>query len=188
MTFVLSNISSRSPEIAGGLITFDRSRVHSQSGSILINKGTRIYGSGSAFVTPRKQINFRDCHFEQAAGVFCNSALQVRKSQVILGLQGLSGSALVSGTIEVQSDSQIDVRNLIVTRSQGLSWPIIVTGQDVSIFYNDSQVPKANNISINNGFALNAAWSTMPFFDMMRNTKIVSGALQSVLGGGDGSY
>lgn len=188
ITLIQTSIRSNAPELAGGFITLDRSRIRSQSGSILVHNEVRVYGSGSGFVTPRQQINLRDCHFEQAAGVFANSAVQVRKSQVILGIAGLSGSALLSSTLEAQSDVQIDVRNLIASRTNGISWPILVTGQDATIFYNDGQLPKADNVAINNGFMINMAWSTMPYQDLMRNTKIVSGALQSVLGGGDGSY
>ena len=188
ITFILSSIESNAVDIAGGFITLDRSLVRSRSGSIVVHNETRLYGTGSGFVTPRQQINIRDAHVEQGSCVFWNSALQVRKSQLIMSVVGASGSALMSSTLEVQSDAQVDVRNLIASRTAGLSWPLIVTGQDVSVFYNDSQIPKADNIAINNGFALNTPWSTMPYFDMMRNTKIVSGALQSVLGGGDGSY
>lgn len=188
ITLIQASLTSNSPELAGGTITFDRSRIRSQSGSMLIHNLTRVYGSGSGFVTPNQQINIRDCHFEQGAGMFWNSAVQVRKSQVILSLQNVSGSALMSSTLEVQSDSQVDVRNLIASRTNGITWPVIVTGQDISIFYNDVSLPKANFIAVNNGFQQNFTWAAMPYFDMMRNTKIVSGALQSVLGGGDRSY
>ncbi len=188
ITFVLSSMESNSPEIAGGMVTFDRSRLRSDSGSILINGEARVYGTGSGIVTPRQQVNIRDAHFEQGSFAVWNSAVQVRKSQVILSVVGASGSALMSSTLEVQSDSSIDVRNLIASRTSGLSWPVLVTGQDVSVFFNDGQLPKADNIAVNNGFRQNYTWAQMPFFDMMRNTKIVSGALQSVLGGGNGSY
>jgi len=188
ITFMLSSMESNSPELAGGFVTFDRSRLRSTSGSILIHNETRVYGSGSGFVTPRQQINLRDCHFEQGASSFWNSAVQVRKSQVVLSIVGVSGSALMSSTLEVQSDSQIDVRNLIASKTNGLPWPLLVTGQDVSVFYDDVNTPKANSIAVNNGFAQNFTWAQMPYLDMMRNTKIVSGALQSILGGGDGSY
>lgn len=188
ITFVLSSMESNSPELAGGLITFDRSRLRSESGSILIHNETRVYGSGSGIVTPRQQVNIRDAHFEQGSFVFCNSAVQVRKAQVILAIVGSSGSLLLSSTLEAQSDSAIDVRSLIASQTNGLPWPVLVTGQDVSIFYNDSSLPKADSVAINNGFMQNMTWAQMPYFDMMRNTKIVSGALQSVLGGGDGSY
>ena len=188
ITFVLSSMESNSPEIAGGMVTFDRSRLRSESGSILIHGEARVYGTGSGIVTPRQQVNIRDAHFEQGSFVVWNSAVQVRKSQVILSIVGASGSALMSSTLEAQSDSSIDVRNLIASRTSGLPWPILVTGQDISVFFNDAQLPKADSIAVNNGFQQNYTWTQMPFFDMMRNTKIVSGALQSVLGGGDGSY
>lgn len=188
ISLIQASVRSNSPELAGGMITLDRSRVRSQSGSILIHNETRVYGSGSGLVTPRQQINLRDCHFEQGAGIFANSAVQVRKSQVVLSITGASGSMLLSSTLEAQSDSQIDVRNLVASRTNGISWPVLVTGQDISIFFNDSSPPKANNVAINNGFMQNMTWAQMPYFDMLRNTKIVSGALQSVLGGGDGSY
>lgn len=187
ITLVQASIRSNSPELAGGMITFDRSRVRSQSGSILIHNETRVYGSGSGFITPRQQINLRDCHFEQGATVFVDSSLQVRKSQIILSTPGASGSALFSSSIEIQSDSQVDVRNLIASRTVGLT-PILVTGQNISMFYNDVTLPKADNIAINNGTSQNYTWAQMPFFDMMRDTKIMSGALQSVLDNTDGSY
>jgi hypothetical protein len=188
ITFINSTIGSNSPDFVGGLITFDKSRVRSQLGSISVRGDAQIYGSGSGWVTPRQQINLRDCHLELASTVFCNSALQVRKSQIILGIAGASGSALMSSTLEVQSDSQVDVRNMIATRSLDLTGSVLVTGQDISIFYNEASLPKADNIIINNGVTANTTWATMPYQDLMRNTKIVSGALQSVLGGGDGSY
>lgn len=191
VTFILSSIESNAIDLAGGTLIFDRSRVRSESGSIAIHNEVRVYGSGSGFTAPvsrPQQINIRDCHFEQGSCVFWNSRVQARKSQVVLAIPGASGSALMSSTLEVQSDCQVDVRNMIASRTQGLPWPLLVTGQDISIFYNDNTLPKANFIAVNNGFSQNYAWSQMPYFDMLRNTKIVSGALQSVLGGEDGSY
>lgn len=188
MTFILSSLESNSPEIAGGFITFDRSRIRSTSGSILIGNGARVYGTGSAIITPAQQVNIRDSHVEMGAWSLWNSRAVARKSQLIMSIPLASGCALVSSSLEVQSDSTVDVRNLIASRSTGISWPVLVTGQDISVFFNDGQAPKADNIAVNNGWMQNYTWAQMPYFDMMRNTKIVSGALQSVLGGGDGSY
>lgn len=188
ITLIYSSLESNAPEIAGGLVIFDRSRCWSRSGSILVHNEARVYGSGSGFVTPRQQINLRDSHFEQGSFSFWNSSVQVRKSQVILSIPGASGSALMSSSLELQSDTQVDVRNLIASRTNGLPWPVLVTGQDVSLFFNDNLVPVTPSVAVNNGYMLNIAWSAMPYQDLLRNTKIVSGSLQSVLGGGDASY
>lgn len=188
VTFILSSLESNSPELAGGLITFDRSRIRSTSGSILIGNGARVYGTGSAIVTPFQQINVRDSHVEMGAWSLWNSRAVTRKSQLIMSIPLMSGCALMSSTLEVQSDSSVDVRNLIASRTNGISSPVLVTGQNISVFFNDTSPPKANNVAVNNGWAQNYTWAQMPYFDMLRDTKIVSGALQSVLGGDDGSY
>lgn len=186
ISLVLADLRSNAPELAGGTIVLDRSRLHSESGSIMIHNGTRVFGSGSGFITPNKYVHVRDCHFELGATTFWESTLGIRGSQVILATPNVSGSGLMSSSLEAQSDVSIDVRNLIASRTNGISSPVLVTGQNVSIFYDDVSVPKANNVTVNNGFSQSLTWAQMPFLDMARNVKIVSGSLQSALSTVDG--
>lgn len=178
IAFILSSLESNLPELAGGSLTFDRSRVRSTSGSIAIHNQTRIFGSGSGFVTPRQQVNIRDSQLEQGSTVFWNSDVIARSSQLVLSVAGASGSALASSSLEVQSDAVVDVRNLISTRS--LEYPVKVTGQNCTVFYDTSQLPKADPVAVNNGHMQNFTWATLPWQDLMRDTRIVSGALNSV--------
>lgn len=178
ITFVLSSLESNLLELAGGSLIFDRSRVRSTSGSINIHSQTRIFGSGSGFVTPRQQINIRDSFIEQGSAVFWNSDIIARSAQVILSVAGASGSALVSSSLEVQTDAIVDVRNLISTRS--LEYPIKITGQNCTVFYDTGQLPKADPVAVNNGHMQNFTWATLPWQDLMRNTRIISGTLSSV--------
>lgn len=180
IAFILSSLESDLLELAGGSLTLDRSRVRSTSGSIAVHNQARIFGSGSGFVTPRQQVNIRDSRVEQGSAVFWNSTVVAKSAQVILSVAGASGSALASSSLEVQSDAVVDVRNLISTRS--LEYPVKVTGQNVTVFYDTGQLPKADPVAVNNGHTQNFTWATLPWQDLMRDTRIVSGTLSSVGG------
>lgn len=177
ISFVVSSVESNWVDFVGGSLVFDRSRIMSTSGSITIGNQTRMFGTGSGFTTPRQQINVNDSRLEHGSTVFWNSDVNVKSSQLILSTIGSSGSALASSSLNVQSDSVVDVRNMISTRS--LEYPVKVTGQNCTVFYDTSQLPKADPVAVNNGHMQNFTWATLPWQDLMRDTKIVSGALNN---------
>jgi hypothetical protein len=188
ITLSLSSIESQLPVVAGGSIFLDRSRIRSTSGSVLFNNQTRLYGSGSGFVLPNKNLNIRDSHVELGSSVFANCQIVTRDSRIIMSVPLASGCALLrSSTIEVQSDSVVDVRNLIMTMSiSGTvagtdSSHVTVTGQNCTVFYDSTNLPKANNITINNGYAQEFRWSDMPYQEIGTNTLVASGSLKSIL-------
>lgn len=181
---LFSQCSLESPflEISGGRVAVNRSRLYSTSGSLSITNGAKVSMIESGMVTAnRKQINIRDSRLEMGSSVIWNSLPKVRSSQVIMSIANYSGSALMSSTLDVQSNSQVDVRNLIASQTNGIAWPVVVTGQNVSVFFDDSSQPKANNVSVNNGVIQNLTWAGMPYQDTVRATLIASGVIQSTL-------
>lgn len=186
ITLRLSSFESASPELAGGNIFLDRSRVRSTSGSIFVHNNTKIYGSGSAFTSPSKQINLRDSYTELGSSVIADSSIVVRGGKLILSVPLASGCVLLgSSSVEVQSNSIVDVRNLIMTMStmngSADTTHVMVTGQNCTVFYDSSNTPKANNVTINNGYAESFTWSQMPYQEIGTNTLVASGSLKSLL-------
>jgi hypothetical protein len=179
--FILSSISSKATEFAGGNITLDRSRVRSTSGSIEIHNKTRMFASASGFTTQTRQnTNVRDSMLELGSTPLWNTQLFVKSSRLTLATLAASGSALCSSSLEVQSDSVVDVRNLISSKSIGN--PVTVTGQNVTVFFDDANTPKADNVVVNNGVVpVSMTWSGASYVDLGRDTRVVSGSLQNVL-------
>lgn len=178
---VMSSVESDHVEFAGGAsIELDRTRVVSRSGSVDFHMGSRTFGSGSGFVTPRSDINIVDSTFEHAGGTFRNSRVVVHDANVVLSIAGLSGSALASASMIVGSNSNVDVRNLLVTQS--FTNDVTVDGSACNVFHDDVNRPKATLV-VNDGYMDRALlWSATPWYDAVRDVRVASGSLTNVGG------
>lgn len=178
---ILSDISANSVLLEGGNIVFDRSRIRSLTGNITITDRARVFASGSGFMTPSASLLLNDSRAEVGSTVFWQTPIKVAGSTLVMSVAGSSGSALLSSSLEFKSNCIADVKNLIMSRSTGITNPVTVTGQSVTVFFDDSNQPKADTIAINNGIVQVLSWSQMPYQDLMRRTLIVSGSLNNLL-------
>jgi len=181
-----SDIKCTAAKFLGGNVVLVDSRVFPRPGaneSILIDdySDVKLTNSGLVPNAVRGIINIKNSNVELGSSVFWNFDAVLKSSKVLMSTLLTSGCALASSSIEIQSDCNVDVRNLIATSSSGIPNPVKLTGQNVTVFFDDNNQPKANNVAINNGIVTLMSWSSMPYQDMLRHTRVVSGSLQNVL-------
>lgn len=178
LTMRRSKLSSTNElKLYGGSVLFDRSHV-TATNNITIGDRAEIIASGSSFDTLEMHVK-QDSVFELGATTIVGSNVHVSSARALFSLQGSSGSALVNSDLTVGSNSMIDLRNLMSSGST-YSEPIKVTGVSSTVLFDELNVPKANNLLIHNGMTATYTWDQMPFTDMLRDVKVVSGTLENV--------
>ncbi len=184
--FSRCDLKCTAAKFVGGNIVLNNSRVFPHPGAnetVLIDDYSDLKSTNSGLVpnAVRGIINVKNSNVELGSSIFWNSDIVLKSSKMIMSTLALSGCALASSSVEVQSDCTVDVRNLIATASAGIPNPVKITGQNVTVFFDDNNQPKANNIAINNGTVTLMSWSSTPYQDLLRHTRVVSGSLQNIL-------
>lgn len=182
--FVYSSLSAQTVDLNRAFVVLDASRIYATNGNITIRHGSFLSSTGSGLVTTRKIVSISDSAVEVGGIPVWDSTVGISSARVILSVGGASGSALLSSSLSIGSNSIVDVKDLIASNTSGITFPVAITGQDVTVFYNTSQTPKADTLLVNNGItpAFTGTWAaSLPYSDLLSKTYIVSGALSSVI-------
>ena len=163
----------------GGKIMFDHCLLDgATSGSFIVSNHSNVCLSGSAIINAPEVLVGQHSTLEMGASCIYSGTVRTNSSRMVMSLGGTTGVALVDTQLDVGSDSIVDVKNVFSSGSL-VADPIKVSGQNITIFYDDVNVPKADTIDINNGTMATAVWAGMPYSDLLRGTRIVSGALNN---------
>lgn len=180
LRLIQSRLHASGVSLVGGRIELDQSLVIAESGSISITDRAEVVADRSLFQTRTQKIFVRDdSHLETGATTFWSSSIEVQSSRMVASIPGTSGSAMVASNLVMLSDSDVDARNMISSGTVPAAGPFIVRGQSVNLFFNEATPPTGNPVSINNGINTSLSWSQMPWNDMLRNVRAVSGSLQN---------
>jgi hypothetical protein len=175
-----SLVEAEEVSMAGGRIELERTLIRATLGDVLIHDGAEVLAQESAFQTDGQRIVVKEnARLESGASTFWGSTVDFQSARGVFGATGTSGSAIVGSSVEVASDAVVDARNIFSSGSYLGASPFSVVGQGSTVYYDDVALPKTEPILINNGMVMAFSWSSGPWDDMLRDVRIVSGALRN---------